>query len=110
MSLPNTMTTDASITHHIDIGRDFSLILGPHSGELFLEKFLEPAFIEANVVVISLDAIELPSTSFFEEAFGGLVRKYDLPSVEKKLRFNAVKKAYLVPKIRAWMSKASTAR
>jgi hypothetical protein len=111
------MQTVEPVVRRIDIAKDFSPILGPrsksrgpHSGELFLETVLEPAFLEADLVVISLDEIELPSASFFEEAFGGLVRKYGLTRVEEKVRFNAVRRAYLLPKIKSWMHRAAEAR
>lgn len=101
----------------IDIGRDFSKALGPrersvgaHSGQQFFEEILEPAYLKNDLVVILLDAIDVPSASFFDEAFGGLVRKYGLDNVENKLRFSAVRKAYLVPKIQGWMRKAAAER
>jgi STAS-like domain of unknown function (DUF4325) len=99
---------------HVDIAKDFSPILGPrhkadgpHSGEEFLETVLEPAFQKHDIVVFALDTVKIYSASFFEEAFGGLVRKHGLAPVEKKIRFSATERAYLIPKIETWMREAA---
>lgn len=101
---------------HIDIGKDFSPVVGPrrktdgpHSGEEFREKILEPAFLANEIVVVAIDSLETYSASFFEEAFGGLVRKYGYEAVSKKLRFSTLRRLYLVPKIQAWMREAAGA-
>ena len=105
--------TPKSRTVHIDIGRDFSRILGarfrkdgPYSGEEFREDILEPAFVSCDRVVIALDSLSGFSASFFEEAFGGLVRKYGLAAVRSKIEFRAVERRYIVPKITTWMEEA----
>jgi hypothetical protein len=102
---------------HIDLGLEFSphlgpryIKLGPHSGELFRDKWLEPAFLANDQVVINLDSIEGYSSSFFEEAFGGLVRKHGLAAVKAKVRFDTVTRQYLVPMIEAWMAEAEDDR
>lgn len=57
---------------------------GPFSGEAFRERLLKPA-IEANDSVrVELDGALGYGSSFLEEAFGGLVRKYGIPP--KQLR------------------------
>ena len=83
---------------HIDIGRDFSEKLGPRyenlgpfSGELFYRTLLHPAYLENDLVVVSLDSFKNLSASFFEEAFGGLVRDHGLPEVEQKLKFDTAR-------------------
>jgi hypothetical protein len=98
---------------HIDIGTDFSRYLGPrlkrdgqNSGEEFREKILEPAFIKYDMVVIHIDSVATISASFFEEAFGGLVRKFGREKVEGKVEFKATKRAYLIPKLKAWIADA----
>jgi len=98
---------------HIDIGRDFATNLGPrykkdgkHSGQEFRERLLEPAFVRSDVVVISLDSIGGYSASFLEEAFGGLVRQHGYAEVSRKLKLDAVARAYLKPVIEQWMRDA----
>lgn len=95
---------------HIDIGKDFSPSLGPdkktqgpHSAELFYEVWLEPTYLKYDTIVLNLDNIQIPSMSFFQELFGNLVLKYGLETVQTKIKITAVKNAYLVPKIDAWM-------
>ncbi len=102
---------------HIDIGRDFSEKLGPRyenlgpfSGELFYRTLLHPAYLENDLVVVSLDSFKNLSASFFEEAFGGLVRDHGLPEVEQKLKFDTARRGYLVPMIQVWMHEAEERR
>src|ERR1043166_7269636 len=52
---------------------------GPFSGEEFRNKFLEPHFAvltSTEPLEIILDGTEGFATSFLEEAFGGLARKF----------------------------------
>lgn len=97
---------------HIDIGSDYSPALGPRyradgdfSGEAFREEVLEPALDDYETLVIHLDNIETFSASFFEEAFGGLARKHGT-SVLGRLLFDTEVRAYLLPKIEAWIREA----
>jgi hypothetical protein len=99
-------------TAHIDIGRDFSKTTSGryrkdalHSGEEFLEKILLPAYRNSDLVVVALDSLEGFSASFFEEAFGGLVRR-EGAVVLGRIKFDAVDRAYLVPQIQTWMKEA----
>jgi len=81
----------------IDIGKDFSRTPGarhksdgPFSGEEFREKFLEKHFEDKNdssPLRIILDGTEGYATSFLEEAFGGLARKYTKKRCKKRLDF-----------------------
>ena len=103
--------------HHIDVGRDFSRALGPryrqygqHSGEEFRDDWLEPAFTKFDTVVVDFDGVEGYSASFLEEVFGGLVRKYGLDAVKKKVQFASVTRPHLVPMIEQWMREAATHR
>lgn len=104
-------------TQHIDIGTEFASALGPRlrsagpfSGEEFRDTVLEPAVHSSDIVVIHLDSIKAFSISFFEEAFGGLVRKLGAAAVVPKIRFDADARAYLVPRIEAWMGEAEEER
>lgn len=67
----------------IDIGKDFSRYPvgryvddGPYTGQAFRQKFLEPAFEKHEPVKVVLDNTAGYGSSFLEEAFGGLVRKF----------------------------------
>jgi hypothetical protein len=75
----------------IDVGRDFSMTPGGRfmsegefSGEEFRKRFVEPALDRGCNVVIDLDSAEGFTTSFLEEVFGGLVRKYG-PMIGKRI-------------------------
>lgn len=94
----------------IDIGKDFAKHLGgrykkdsEYSGEEFLEKLLEPAFLKHEKVVIQLDSLEGYSAGFLEESFGGLVRKYGYEAVIKKLELRSEKRKYLIKRIQEFM-------
>jgi hypothetical protein len=100
---------------HIDIGKDYSTFVGPRyrsdgefSGEDFREKLLEPAYLAYDVVVTYLDSLQGYGASFFEEAYGGLVRKYGYDRVAPRLRFVSTSRPYLIEKISRWMREART--
>jgi hypothetical protein len=99
---------------YIDIGRDFFPELGPryradgpYSGQEFREELLEPAVRENDLVVVSLDSIGGYSSSFLEEAFGGLVRTLGYETVSRKLKIDAVTRGYLKPVLDRWMREAA---
>lgn len=58
---------------------------GEHSGQEFREDLLEPMFEEAieknETLLVDLDGGYGYATSFLEEAFGGLARKYGAEAV-----------------------------
>ena len=98
---------------HIELG-DFASHLGPryrylgeHSGEEFREEWLLPSVKENDRVIVGLDSIKGYTSSFLEEAFGGLVRELGYDAVRKKLQFLAVRRAYLIPLIESWMRDAA---
>lgn len=81
----------------INIGKDFSNTPGarhktdgPFSGEQFREELLEKYFEDKkdnSPITIVLDETEGYATSFLEEAFGGLARKYTKKRCLERLRF-----------------------
>src|SRR5687767_9564357 len=86
---------------------------GPHSGQEFREKLLEPAFREAHAsgqeLLIDLDGVEFGyPASFLEEAFGGLVRLpgVGVESVRKTLRFKAESEPLLAKEIERYILNA----
>ena len=56
---------------------------GPKSGEAFRNEILLPALKRAerkgDSVTVSLDGVQSPGPTFWEEAFGGLVRECGYP-------------------------------
>ena len=101
---------------HIDIGKVFSTHLGPRerrlgeaSGEALFELLL-PAYESADLLVVELDGIEGYTPSCLDEAFGGLVTKFTLAEVQKKLRLKATTNAFLLPMIEGWMNEAEVKR
>lgn len=74
----------------VDLGRDFSRTPGGRyradghaSAEDFRERLLEPVLDRGGRLTVDLDGPIGIGSSFMEEAFGGLVRRYGLE------RFNA---------------------
>lgn len=84
----------------LNIARDFSPVPlgryesdGDHSGEVFRKKHLLPEIQRAikgnDIVEVDLDGLDMLSSSFSEEAFGGLVREDGLSAgvLRNTLRF-----------------------
>jgi len=100
-----------SITRIINIAQEFSIAPAgrftteayPASGERFREQWLVKALQDVNIkqVVINLDNLEGVSYSFWEEAFGGLLRvnnlSFDL--IKTKLLLKCTDDPTLVPLI-----------
>lgn len=75
---------------------------GPFTGEAFREDFLIPALKEGSVLVILDDVMGLP-TSFFEEAFGGLVRAgFSLAQLQETLTLKAETPRMSLHPARGW--------
>ena len=75
---------------------------GPFSGEEFREKFLEQHFAEGTgeeKIRIVLDGAYGYATSFLEEAFGGLARKFGSATVMKMLDFESLEEPNLPKEI-----------
>lgn len=58
--------------------------LGKGSGEEFRESYLYPKFSNDHELVVNLDGAKGYGSSFLEEAFGGLIRKYNLTKNDVK--------------------------
>jgi STAS-like domain of unknown function (DUF4325) len=68
----------------IDVGTEFSHYPagrfsadGPHSGEVFREKYLAPSIARGELIMVDLTGTRGLASSFLEEAFGGLIRVND---------------------------------
>lgn len=81
---------------------------GPFSGEEFREMFLEPLFdLKSNEkVTIVFDGVEGYATSFLEEAFGGLARKYGKSKCKDLLLFVSIEDEILIDEIREYIENA----
>lgn len=83
---------------------------GAYSGEEFLNKILLPNFIKAlganSLLYIDLDNTEGFATSFLEEAFGGLARKYDSETVLEHLDFKSDDEPLLIEEIKTYIREA----
>ena len=79
----------------INIAKDFSRYPagrfksdGDYSGEHFREDLLIPALESENEIIIELDGTLGYSSAFFEEVFGGLVRKgYTSKQLNEKIKY-----------------------
>lgn len=92
---------------HISIATDFSRVPagrykadGPYSGEGFRDDFLVPNLRKAkdtdSVLDVSIEGVEGLSSSFLEEAFGGLVRccSFHEDDLRKILKISAESDVY----------------
>jgi hypothetical protein len=71
--------------------------------------FLEPHFVDPknkSKVVIILDGAEGYATSFLEEAFGGLARKFGVQRCVEKLEFVSKKDNLLIQEINNYITSA----
>jgi hypothetical protein len=101
----------------IAISKDFSETPGARyrsegkfSGEEFRDTMLEPRFLEAQEkkekLCINLDGGYGYPTSFLEEAFGGLARKYDPKQIINTLDFVSDDEPSLIEEIRGYIRQA----
>lgn len=60
---------------------------GPNTGQRFREEKLEPIFEQYDEIIIDLDDMYGCPSSFREESFGGLARKFGKKAVLSKLKF-----------------------
>ncbi|MFT4254020.1 MAG: STAS-like domain-containing protein [Caulobacter sp.] len=101
-----SIARDFSPTPSGRFGRD-----GPFSGEAFRVRFLEPAVDAQEAVTVELDAIAGLSSSFLEEAFGGLYRRQgaDPTRIRQLVRPHAEGEAFkpYVALIERYMSEAA---
>ena len=85
---------------------------GPFSGELFLRDFLQPRFqaaLDRNaILVVILDGARGYGTSFLEESFGGLSRKYGATLVLEHLEVISEDEPYLVDDIKIYIDEANS--
>lgn len=81
---------------------------GPDNGEEFRIKFLEPYFNDKDnneILLIDLDDTEGYGTSFLDESFGGLARKYGVDKVLKRLQFISLQDPTLIEEIHGYIKK-----
>lgn len=101
----------------IAIAKDFSKTPGARyrseglfSGEEFREDFLQPSFIKAKEkgekLIINLDGGYGYPTSFLEEAFGGLVRRYGSKEVLDTIELVSEDEPSLVNEIITYIKEA----
>ena len=102
---------------NINICRDFSetpgsrhKTEGKYSGEEFRENMLEPKYLESKkareMLVIDLDGGYGYPTSFLEEAFGGLARKYGSKDILATLKFVSEDEPSLIDEIIGYIRQA----
>lgn len=98
----------------ISIAKDFSRTPGPRyikegsfSAELFLKEILEEKFREVmetdNKIIVDLDGTMGYATSFLEETFGGLARKYGSEKVEKVIKIKSDEEPWLISDIKNYI-------
>lgn len=102
----------------INICEDFNNLVGTRyrsqgnfSGEQFRDEILEPKYLnvrESNEkLIINLDGGYGYTTSFLEEAFGGLARKYSSKEVLNVLSFISNDEPSLVGEIKEYIINAN---
>ncbi|MGD1007103.1 MAG: STAS-like domain-containing protein [Ignavibacteriaceae bacterium] len=103
---------------YISIAEDFSRTPGaryytdgPKSGEEFRETVLEKYFDDSTderIIEVNLDDVRGYTTSFLEETFGGLVRKYGKEIVKKRLKIMAKKRILYKEKAEMYIENAKS--
>ena len=104
------------MTVHYNLGKEYTDYLGgrlvkdgAYSGEAFRETVLLKLW-EANQdaeFFFDLDALGGYTSSFFDESFCELVRRYG-ERAAKRLHFTSTRRPYLVEQIKQWMQEALT--
>lgn len=88
------------------------IVDGPFSGELFLRDFLQPRFQEAldhkTTLLVILDGARGYGTSFLEESFGGLSRRYGADTTRNHLEIISDDEPYLVDDIKTYIDEANS--
>ena len=82
---------------------------GPFSGEEFREKILDPHFNDKSAkekIEIILDGVEGYPTSFLEEAFGGLARKYGKERCLERIEFVSEENPLLIKEIQYYIEES----
>lgn len=99
-------------TDLIDLCKDFSStpggryrLEGVFSGEEFREDFVEPKLNAGHDVVIDIDGVEGLSSSFLEEVFGGLIRKFGA-RVVSRVEVRAATKPFRARKVKEFVERA----
>lgn len=82
---------------------------GEFSGEQFREEYLEKYFDgradDSAIIVVNLDGALGYATSFLEEAFGGLIRKFPyIPNIEQRIEIISKEEPYLVDDVKRYMA------
>lgn len=106
---------------NINISQDFSETPGARyrtegdfSGEQFRDDLLEPKFLEAKrnseKITINFDGGYGYPTSFLEEAFGGLARKYDPTDVLNIFIFISDDEPSLIEEVNGYIKNARRGR
>lgn len=103
----------------INIATDFSdspggrfIKQGPKSGEEFRKTFLEKHFSDGSnqTIKINFDGSFGYATSFLEEAFGGLVRKFGYEKIKNRLEFISEENPTYIEKVVKYMNEAKVER
>lgn len=94
----------------LSIAKSYSTMPGPRhkvegdfSGEVFREEILEKEFSKAvsegKILLVDLDGTIGYGTSFLEEVFGGLARKFGKENVENHIEIKSEEESYLIDDI-----------
>lgn len=99
----------------VSVAKDFSKTPGSRykkegkfSGEEFRQNILDEKFKQAldkgKKIVINLDGTFGYGTSFLEEAFGGLARKYRKSNILEYMEFISEEEPYLIDDIKKYIT------
>ena len=98
----------------ISIAKDFSKTPGPRyikegsfSAELFHQQILDKKFVDVlnrdAKIILDLDGTLGYGTSFLEETFGGLARKYGADNVTQKIEIVSKEEPWLLNDIKSYV-------
>jgi len=100
----------------INIAEDFSETPGARyrsdgdfSGQEFFEDILEAKYLKLennDKLLINLDGTDGYATSFLDEAFGGLARKYGKTKILRCIKFESDEEPILIEEIKTYIDEA----
>lgn len=79
------------------------------SGEVFREDYLVPSLKKFDKITINLNGLDGIGPSFWDEAFGGIIRckYYTLDEINKKINFECTDDKFLIKHIQNFMQNAN---
>lgn len=80
---------------------------GKGNGQEFREDFIEPIWKDYDKIIINFKGASGYPSSFLEEVFGGLVRKFGLEEIQSKLVYDYPEDTFVQNEIKDYIERAA---